>query len=252
MTTFDALGEVLGEGASCRVYAWGRDRVVKVYRPAFQSLAPIEYERALLIHGSGIPSPAVHELVEVQGRAGVVFDRIAGPSLLDELVAGSHRAAEVGRTVAALHVAVHDAEVAELPQLADTLSTRGVTDVPRGSAAFHGDFHPGNVLRGGGRLLVIDWSDAHLAPAAADVACALVTMRYRGLRSDHPDVERIHWKRRTIADIYLDEYRAARPAVLEEVPMWFALIGRLLLRQEPDTAYADELRSVCEQFDASA
>ena len=40
-------------------------------------------------------------------------------------------------------------------------------------------------------------------------------------------------------------YRAARPAVLADVPLWFAAIGRLLLEQEPDTADADELREKC-------
>jgi len=63
------LGELLAEGATCRVYGWGVDRVVKVYRRAFVSLASVEAERAAAIHAAGVPSPAPHGLVEVGDRS---------------------------------------------------------------------------------------------------------------------------------------------------------------------------------------
>lgn len=240
-------GEQLGAGASCRVYAWGADRVVKVYRRGFESLAQVEYERAGAIHRAGVPSPAVHGVVTVEGRAAVVFDRIDGPSLLDELLAGNRTTTDVGRTIAELHGAIHDLPVAGLPHLADTLHERGVNDSPRGVAAFHGDFHPGNIITSGDQFVVIDWSNAHVAPPAADVACTMLAIGYRGLRADHPDLDRRHRSRLEIADAYLEAYGAVRPAVLDDVPYWFATIGRLLLEQEPDTAGADELRATWAQ-----
>lgn len=249
MTESRQRGELLGSGATCRVYEWGADQVVKVYRRAFASLASVEFERAGTIHRAGVPSPAVHGMVQLEGRAAVVFDRVDGPALLDELFSDDRTTADVGRVTAELHVAMHDRQVADLPQLADTLRERGFAGLPHGGAPFHGDFHPANVLLHGDQYVTIDWSNAHVAPAAADVACSMLAIGYRGLRPDHPDLERVRGIRREIADAYADTYRAARPAVFDDVPLWFSTIGRLLLEQEPDTAGADELRA---RFEPSA
>ena len=234
-------GELLGEGASCRVYSWGEDRVVKVFRRAFGYLAPIEAERVAAVHEAGAPTPAVHGIVSVEDRVGLVFDRIRGPSLLDELGARRLTPAEVGQRTAELHIAVQDLSSAALPQLADTLRDRGIDDMPNGMTVFHGDFHPANILLEDGHPWIIDWSGAHSAPAAADVACAALAIGFRGLQSSHPDVAHVHRARARLRDAYLGAYRALRPAALADFQRWYDAIARLLLAQEPDTAYPDEL-----------
>ena len=233
-----ALGDELGRGVSSRVYAWGDGRVVKVFEPEFASLAPTEAERAAAVHRAGVPSPAVHGSVDVDGRVGIVFDRLDGPSAMREPGAGE--------LVARLHVAVHDVDVGAadgLPQLADTLSGMGAPGLRAGHAVFHGDFHPGNVMRHRGTWTVIDWSNAHLAPPAADVACSVLAIGFRGLRDDHPDAARHHRRRLRVADEYLATYRALRPSAVEDLLVWTTVIGRLLLEREPAIAYADELRA---------
>ena len=158
-------GELLGQGASCRVYSWGEDQVVKVFRRAFDYLAPIEVERVTAVHEAGAPTPAVHGIVSLEGRVGIVFDRIRGPSLLDELVARRLTRADVGQRTAEVHIAVQELTATKLPQLADALRERGIDGMPVGETVFHGDFHPGNILLQAGRPFVIDWSGAHAAPA---------------------------------------------------------------------------------------
>lgn len=236
-------GTQLGAGASCRVYAWGADQVVKVYRRAFVALAPVEAERSALVHAAGVPSPAVHGLVDVEGRTGLVFDRIRGPSLLDQLVRAERSPEDVGRAVGELHVAVHALRAEALPHLAGTLVDHGVAPMPHGSAPFHGDLHPGNVMVDDDRLVVIDWSNAHRAPAAADVACSILSIGYRGVRSGQPGLDRVRRSRRRVLDAYVEAYRRAAPHVVDEVQPWFTAIGGLLLTREPDTAGADELRA---------
>jgi hypothetical protein len=229
------LGELVGEGVSSEVYSWTTGKVVKLFRPPFRGLAAVEHQRARAVHDAGAPSPGVHELVEVGGRRGVVFDRLAGPDLLGERGAMD--------ALALLHAAVHDLPAPDrpdLPELADTLASRGIEGMERGSSLFHGDFHPGNVLHHHGRLLVIDWSNGHRAPAAADVACSVLSIGYRGVHG--ADASRhVHERRVRAAERYLDTYSARRPAVARDVPTWIAVIGRLLLEQEPDLAFADEL-----------
>jgi Ser/Thr protein kinase RdoA (MazF antagonist) len=229
-----ALGELVGWGVSSDVYAWTPGTVVKLLRPGFEALAAVEHERATAIHAAGAPCPAVHALVELDGRPGVVFDRLDGPSLLGERGAAA--------TLAHLHVAVHDLPAPDLPQLADTLASWAIGGMESGRSLFHGDLHPGNVLRHADRWLVIDWSNGHLAPPAADVACSVLSIGYRGLHGPGASPEVLH-RRVRAAERYLDTYRTLRPAALLDLPRWLTTIGRLLLEREPDLAFADDLRS---------
>ncbi len=171
-------------------------------------------------------------MVDVDGRTGVILDRLTGPALIFERGAAA--------TLAHLHVELHDLPPPALPQLADTLSSWGIGGMETGRSLFHGDLHPANVLFNQGRWQVIDWSNGHLAPPAADVACSALSIGYRGLFG--PDAS-LDWHRRRVraAERYLDTYRALRPEALTDLPMWLSTIGRLLLAREPDTAFADDL-----------
>jgi aminoglycoside phosphotransferase (APT) family kinase protein len=227
-----SLGELIGRGASSEVYGWSPDTVVKLFVPQFEELAAVEFERSRAVHAAGAPTPAVHGMVEVDGRPGVIFDRLAGPSLLSE------RGAAV--TLAHLHVELHDLPPPVLPQLTDTLSSWGIDGMELGRSVFHGDLHPANVLHDRRRWRAIDWSNGHLAPPAADVACSVLSIGYRGMRGPDASLDR-HRRRVRAAERYLDTYRALRPEALADLPVWLSTIGRLLLAREPDTAFADEL-----------
>jgi len=135
---------------------------------------------------------------------------------------------------------LHGLTSRELPQLADTLADWGIVGMPAGHAIFHGDLHPGNVLRDSGRWNLIDWSNAHVAPAAADVACAVLAIGYRGLRGPDASID-VHRRRVRAADRYLNAYRARSSDALVDFSMWMDAIGRLLFEQEPDLAFANDL-----------
>lgn len=234
MTAEPELGELVGAGASSTVHAWTPGRVVKLFRPGFEAQAAGEARRARALAAAGVPCPAVHELLEIDGRIGIVFDRVHGRSAL-----GRRDGAAI---TARVHVDLHDVIAPEdLPRLVDTLAERGITGLPDGDRVYHGDFHPGNILHDGAGWSVIDWSDAHRAHPAADVACSILAIGYRGLR-DGPTADDAHRRRARAADHYLDTYAALRPRVLDDLHRWTSAIGTLLLELEPDTAFADDLR----------
>lgn len=229
------LEEQLGRGWSGDVYAWGPGLVIKLFKPGFEDQAKVEAVRASAVHNAGVPSPAVHELITVDDRLGLVFDRADGPWALDW--------PDAATITARLQADIHDLTApAELPRLVDTLADLGIDGLPDGDRIFHGDFHPGNVLAHDGHWVVVDWSNAHRAPPAADVACSVLAIGYRGLR-DGPRADAAHLYRQRAADTYLERYTALRPGSLDDLIMWTTVIGALLLEREPDTAFADELRS---------
>jgi Ser/Thr protein kinase RdoA (MazF antagonist) len=193
------LGAKLGEGGSSVVHEWGDGLVVKLFRPQYAFAIEREVASARAVHLAGIASPRVYDMVEVDGRTGIVFERIAGPSLLEQLVNGARTATEVGHALARIHLAMHAIDVPSLPDLAAVVRDHGL-DFPAGSAVFHGDFHPGNVLVAEDGARTIDWVNAHRAPVTADVARTVMAVRYQALRGDQPStsLERERTARATI------------------------------------------------------
>jgi streptomycin 6-kinase len=240
-----ALGERVGGGGSSEVFAWADGRVVKLFLARYEHAVESERDRADAVHRAGVASPAVHDVVAVDGRRGIVFERVDGPTLLDQLVRGDRRPADVGRALAEVHLAMHAAEAPDLPDLAAVLGARG-RRVPAGRVVFHGDFHPGNVIVGPRGRVTIDWVNAHLAPAAADVARTVMAVRYQALRRDQPGdaLARERSVRARVLDAYLTAYLDSAPIAVGDLALWLGETASGLRRSEPDSADADDLRAL--------
>jgi hypothetical protein len=98
------LGERLAEGRMAEVYAWGDGRALKLFRPD-RDMHEAEHETPpeRLVHDAGIPSPAVYEVIILDGRAGIVFERVDGGDMAegigpDNLVQRAHLLAELHAT----------------------------------------------------------------------------------------------------------------------------------------------------------
>jgi Ser/Thr protein kinase RdoA (MazF antagonist) len=189
-----ALGELelLAEGRLAQVYAYGDGRVLKLDRPDWSGVAPFEAEILGRLAAAGLPVARAHGTVTVDGRTGVVLDRVDGRSLLSELrEAGPEEAAALAERFGALHVAINGAAVDGLPELVPRLRGElevavahpglraeltdlltGLDDGTRGVC--HWDFHPGNVLAGPDGWVVIDWLTVASGPPVADFARTLV------------------------------------------------------------------------------
>ncbi|HZM41523.1 MAG TPA: phosphotransferase [Acidimicrobiales bacterium] len=236
-------GEPVGRGAMSEVFAWDEGRVVKLFLPAYDFAVEREHDCAQAVHRAGVASPAVHGLVEVDDRRGIVYDRVDGPTLLDQLLRSERSPGEVGRVLAAVHLAMHAVAVPDLPDLATVIRA------PAGDIVFHGDFHPGNVIAGPAGEMTIDWVNAHLAPRAADVARTVMAVRYQALRPDQPAdaLERERAVRARILDSYLAAYLAAEPIAAEELASWLARAASSLHRSEPGSADAADLQALVDR-----
>lgn len=185
----DHRGALLSVGRTAEIFAWGDDAVVKLFRPGWPARdARAEARHGGLVRAQGLPAPRVLDLVELDGRPGIVFERLRGPSLLQELVAQPWRLRSIARAFADLHADIGTAAPADMDSLAAQLQARltAAADLPvpvrtaalrrldtaaDGTARLcHGDFHPDNVIRTDRGLVVIDWLTAGLGDPAYDVA----------------------------------------------------------------------------------
>src|SRR5512133_1656260 len=103
------LSTPIAEGRTAEVYAWDDKHILKLYRdwcpPAW-----VEYEAriASAVYDAGIPSPAAGDIIDVNERRGLIYERIDGISMLQDMNARPWTMFKHARTLAELHVQIHE------------------------------------------------------------------------------------------------------------------------------------------------
>jgi Ser/Thr protein kinase RdoA (MazF antagonist) len=264
---------VVGEGRTAEVLAWGEGRVLKLYREGFRREgAATEARVTRLVHEAGLAAPAVFDgngpdgLVDEGNRAGIVYERIDGVSMLRELARHPWRLKGHCRAFARLHAQMHATRIPALPsQRADILHSieraakiagrdlieraqRALATLPDGDAVCHGDFHPDNVLMSPRGPVVVDWEPVRSGSEAADVARTVILVRYGGAPPGTSWSARVLMAlaRRVFLRLYLGEYFARTGMTWPDVRAWLGVmaIARLSDRIEGETAI---VRRVAEQ-----
>lgn len=239
----------LAYGRTAEILAWGDGRVLKLFQP-WMTLAAIRHEHAVAraVHGAGVPSPAVGDLVTVDDRHGIEYERIEGPSLLEMLRSEPERIALHAGVLADLQRRVHEVgAIPGIPSQRDRLEQRihqatgidaagkdrlltRMRGIPQEARLCHGDLHPGNVLLTEDGPILIDWLDAAIGNPACDVARTSLLMR--GFLATTPDLDPA--ERSTLVafhDHYLDRYGASMREVAEEVGLWRELVAAARLSE---------------------
>jgi hypothetical protein len=182
----ETIGRLLAAGNVAEVFEWG-SRVVTLYRsPARKPTAFREAAIHAAVEAMALPVPAVWGVLELDGRCGIVFDRVKERSFAERIREDSSVIPECLQTLARLHARIHDQPARQLGSLKSRLATNiagtglldeplkrilldRLADMPDGDRLCHGDFHPVNVLGQNSPPVVIDWPDACCGDPAADV-----------------------------------------------------------------------------------
>lgn len=231
MVAMKPLAQPIAVGRTAEIIPWEDGAVLKLFR----DWCPpdwVDYEAriARTVEEAGVPSPRVGEIVEVNGRRGIVYERVEGPSMLRAMSRQPLRLAAFGRTLAQLQLAMHRRPVPGLPdmrgRIAYSIKNAGALPdakrekalqilerLPGGDRLCHGDFHPDNVLLTPRGPLVIDWMNAAKGHPAADVARTRLLLTI-GSPLNH-GLERllILLGRRLFCSAYDSEYRRCSPEV---------------------------------------
>ena len=248
--------ELLGAGREAEVFAWADGRVLRLARdPADGEMIAREAAALAAANEAGANVPAAHELLTVEGRPGVVLDRVDGVDLLDRLERRPWTVASVARTLGREHAALHRVEAPPaLPALREELRHRlgsplvpddvrartleRLDALPAGDRLLHGDFHPANVLRTESRCVVIDWTNGAAGDPAADVARTLLLVTGGTLPDDASTLLRAlaPVARRLLVGAYLRAYASRAPLDRGRVDRWLPVwaAARLAEGIEPE------------------
>lgn len=196
----------IASGRTADLYAGPNGQVVKLLKPGIHpSMLARESAKTAAVRAAGLPVPWVGDRVEIDGRQGLVFQRIDGPTMLEVILSDLEQSAVFVRPFANLHVSVFNAGGHDLPDVKEVLADKidgadlplaqrtaakdHLVGLPDGASTLHGDYHPGNILLGTDGPIVIDWGEASRGAVAADIARTLLLLTPESAADVVPDPE---------------------------------------------------------------
>jgi len=180
----------IAEGREAEIFEWEGGYALRLMRDGHGSEAVERQAQALRVaHDVGVAVPAPIETAVVDGRHGLVMERVDGDDLFEVIGSKPWTVWSVGAVTGRLQAELHGvAAPATLPNLKEGLAgaietsdlvpervrefALGVlAELPDGDRLCHGDLHPGNMIETpDARHVIIDWSNACAGDPHADVA----------------------------------------------------------------------------------
>ncbi|MCR8657373.1 phosphotransferase family protein [Paenibacillus endoradicis] len=274
------IGEKIGEGGCSEVFEWeNSSKIIKLARANTDINAmKREYHHNLIAWDNGLSVPQPFEILEIDGRPGIVFERIYGDTLMKRFVQNALKRASTEaevteddnyddvRITAQILSEIHSKSNLSVPSQKETIKKSiswvdHLTSVekaeifalldslPSKQQLCHGDPNLGNIMIRDGKAIMIDWMNATIGNPEADLAEYIIMIRFAILPSYLPDnaVEYVNTIRESIIKIFIDEYTRLSGITYDEVDSWIAPIAARKLSadgigEEEKNLLVDEIR----------
>lgn len=243
------VGNLIARGRTADVYAWGDHEILKLFNEGFGAdMIDHEARIARAAHASGVPTPPPGDVIDVDGRIGLLYARVSGVSMQQALMRRPWQALGWAKRLARLHAGMHArAFGAEFPEQRTVLRVKieraaalpddrraaalgGLERMPDGDRICHGDMHPGNVQITPQGPVILDWADATRGNPLADVARTSVILRgMAGSPSAGSAAVRLFVQ--VFHAVYLSHYFHLRPAGRDEYQRWLPLVAAARLSE---------------------
>lgn len=250
-------GELVGHGRTSDVYAFGEHDVVKIpHESVPDEWAQFEADLTSIVRAAGVPAPEVRDTGTIDGRTVIVFERVRGPSMWQQMVDTPAQVDTLTRELAAIQRSLMSVGIPEgVPDLvdrmrrkvgaaeslssADRIEAMSIAEsLPRGAALLHGDLHPGNVLMSDNGPIVIDWFDAAIGHPLADITRSTLLLQPSATDAPYHLPGATPTLVQSMLDAYVDAFAPELEEAGDELRLWRAVIaaGRLCEGAEVDEA----------------
>ncbi len=243
-------GKLLGSGVTAEVYEWGKDKVLKLYFNKYSNDDWVDHEAKVgyLVHESGIASPAVFDKVEIDGRHGIILQRIFGRSITEHLITEPWELYNYMKQLAVLQHNIHKISTNGLPSQkekftykirASSYILRGrlkkiidyMESLPDGECTCHGDLHFNNIIVSGEKLVPIDWNGAYKGNPLGDVARTCMIIHPPTLFEIPDAVSMLTYYPRLLAyQVYINEYMRLAKVKYEDIDVWMLPVAAARLK----------------------
>ncbi|WP_440114157.1 phosphotransferase family protein [Paenibacillus sp. QZ-Y1] len=252
------LGNKIGEGGCAEVFEWeDGSKIVKLAKPnTITAALEAELHHCRMASACGLPVPKPYDLVTVEGRAGIVFERIDGETIMHRFV---DRAVEQSRMQKPLDVTedfvnaritaqlfhqIHSHSVDHMPSQRDNVKHNIVEaqylseaekaaviaqldQLPMKQQLCHGDPNPGNILLRDNDAVIIDWNNASTGNPEADLAEYIIMIRYAILppHLPHEATVVLDATREASIQVFMEEYEKLSGIGYADVEPWIAPVA---------------------------
>lgn len=176
---------LVGKGNTAEVYEYGNKKVCKLFYEGYpHDYVALEFRNALEMHKNGIKIPQPFQVVTMEKRKGIVYEKIKGKTLSEKMYENdtdqyrflkmfvnlqfeiiSHHTQNV------LPYKKYLMEMLKRKKINNHTIFRAICSLPDDNCLLHGDFHPDNILvTSDGSPVVIDFMNVCHGPALYDIA----------------------------------------------------------------------------------
>jgi tRNA A-37 threonylcarbamoyl transferase component Bud32 len=254
-----ALNAPIALGFTAEIYAWKDDQVLKLFNQGISRNA-VETEGNLtrIVCASGLPVPAVGEIIEIDGRYGLEYERVDGMTMLQALLN------QPWKFPADLHADMHKRRIPELPSQRQRLERKikeaglltenlrqaalhALEQLPDNDKLCHGDFHPNNIVLSSHGPVIIDWMDASRGSPIMDVARSTLLFGGGPIPPGTPLAWLVKLLRRWSYQIYLRRYFQLNSTDQRQLSTWVPVAAAARL-DENITADEGRLLSIAQKL----
>jgi len=250
--------KLLAEGRTAQVFDWKDNTVLKLFFDWFpEEFIDLEYDRNIAIRDFPISAPKVLERVEIDGRQGIIFEKLLGDTLLKSIREERSNFEKYGKIMSNLHFQIHQIKTTKILSIqnflkffiANTseLSLRQkmhlfsyIDTLETDNKLCHYDFHPDQIMLTKDGPYLIDWVSAVSGPPSADVArtyLLFIASEYSGSEFDFKDLKKFYVN--PLFDAYFKDYTKLNPDITKEkvyswlLPLAAGRIGEGIESQTP-------------------
>lgn len=231
----------IAEGREAEMFDWEDGKILRLGRGEHAD-AQVNWQEMTLKHAAacGVRVPRLFGRAEVDGRPGLIMERVPGVDLLTLVGRKPWKVLEVAGVSSRVHAQMHECvappEVEPLksritrlvanrdlvPERVREFVLRELVELPDGDRLLHGDFHAGNIMMSGAEPVVVDWSNVTRGDPSADVARTWMMHQFGSLPPGTGMMLRVMAAvgRRLLVDSYLRAYRRERPLDMKLVRRW--------------------------------
>src|SRR5690625_3371747 len=249
------IGRKIGESSNSEIFEYENDnKIIKLAKPNTNKVTiQREFNNSLIVSKVGLPVPKPYQVVEINERPGIVFERIYGVPIkqllfenLFNLLNGNEQqdSWDVITSIARILSEVHQISNDELPSQRDSIKYQilrvdylsnseknaviGMLErLPIDNKICHGDPNPDNILVSNEKIVLIDWNDTTKGNPEADIAEFVIMIKFAILPADIPqEIVRIFDSlRESIIEVFMDEYTRLTGITYDDIDPWIAPIA---------------------------
>ncbi len=241
---------MIGQGNTAEIYRLEDDKILKLFRNGLhKGIIEREYQNGISVQKILDCIPKVYEMVEVDGRHGIIYQQIKGKDLLKIMFTSLWKLNHYSKKLAQYHMYIQKPVKDDISTVKEKLEEdinfvtvlssenkeiikRYLKQLPEGNVLCHFDFHPGNIMIADNKAFFLDWMTACRGDVCADVARTSLLLKY-GEAVHAPWVMRkfISIFQHHIYKIYIKEYLRISKRHIEDIKKWELPIAAARLQE---------------------